>query len=141
MNFLFSFDNCAGIECHTILMRGTSFAGACLEKSLSYASRIFFWMVLTLLGSLPVAKDNTAEGIPPTKKYCRNRSSNLFLNIVIICQSFDCKRFTILFSPMASRNSKNVRGYKCMKSTFPTGKDSFLCIAMPSKEPAAITWY
>lgn len=51
MNFLFSLESWEGMECHTILMRGTSTAGACLEKSLSYDSRIAFCFARTFLAS------------------------------------------------------------------------------------------
>ncbi|MCK9203661.1 MAG: hypothetical protein M0P58_04385 [Bacteroidales bacterium] len=35
MNFLFSFNNWEGMDCHNIFIRGTISAGACFEKSCS----------------------------------------------------------------------------------------------------------
>ena len=49
MNFLFSCDNCDGIEFHTMRMRGTASIGACLTKLLSYDIRILFCIRLTSL--------------------------------------------------------------------------------------------
>ena len=67
INLRFSLASCAGTECHTMRIRGTSMAGACLEKSRSYDSSIPFCNARTLSRLPSVTNADTAAGIPPTK--------------------------------------------------------------------------
>ena len=66
-NFLFSLDNCVGIEFHTIRVFVTISAGACFDRLFSYAMRSLFCTALTSSRSLVLTYVSTASGIPPTK--------------------------------------------------------------------------